>query len=242
MSDFEGLNLTPVVTKRASEAIYEQVKHKIIAGELKPGDRLPSERQLMDILERSRPTIREALRMLEREGFIKISAGTHGATVIKFGAVNFEQPLETMLQVSDITISELYEFRMQSECAIACWAAVRREPDDIELMEEMLRNASILIEDGKYEDFIATDTVFHKYLAQASRNEVACLINGVLHKITERFMVPVIARKTPDELQMMCRTIYDGHASIFTAICERNEDKSKNSMKQHLDAFSFEFR
>lgn len=62
--------LRPVETQRASAAIYEQVKGLILDGQLKPGDRLPSERALMDLMGRSRPTIREALRMLERDGFI----------------------------------------------------------------------------------------------------------------------------------------------------------------------------
>ena len=61
----------PIKTVRASEAIYEQIKDRIISGELKPGDRLPSERNMMELFQRSRPTIREALRMLERSGYIR---------------------------------------------------------------------------------------------------------------------------------------------------------------------------
>ena len=66
----------PVKTRRASEEIYLQLREFILSGQLKPGDRLPSERAMMTQLNRSRPTIREALRMLEQGGYI---ASTHGA-------------------------------------------------------------------------------------------------------------------------------------------------------------------
>jgi DNA-binding FadR family transcriptional regulator len=56
---------SPFATQRASEVIYEQIRELIISGQLKPSDRLPSERTLMEMYHRSRPTIREALRMLE---------------------------------------------------------------------------------------------------------------------------------------------------------------------------------
>ena len=71
----------PIKTVRASEAIYEQIKDRIISGELKPGDRLPSERNMMELFQRSRPTIREALRMLERSGYIRTIPGSNGALV-----------------------------------------------------------------------------------------------------------------------------------------------------------------
>ena len=57
MSDI-SIFFEPVETKRASEAIYEQIKERIISGDLKPGDRLPSERNMMELFRRSRPTIR----------------------------------------------------------------------------------------------------------------------------------------------------------------------------------------
>lgn len=67
----------PIGGGRASEAIYDQLRELITSGVLKPGDRLPSERAMMEQLHRSRPTIREALRMLEQGGYV---ASTHGAS------------------------------------------------------------------------------------------------------------------------------------------------------------------
>ena len=59
------IDLQPVQTRRASEEIYNQIRQLILDGEIHPGERLPSERKMMDMMHRSRPTIREAMRMLE---------------------------------------------------------------------------------------------------------------------------------------------------------------------------------
>ena len=111
--------LRPVQTQRASEAIYEQIKDLIISGQFKPGDRLPSERALIEMLQRSRPTIREALRMLEREGFIRTVPGTNGAIVQELSTDGVTQSLEVMLQTSRVTLDELSEYRAHNDVAVA---------------------------------------------------------------------------------------------------------------------------
>ena len=74
---------TPAKTQRASEAIYNQIYPKIISGELRPGDRLPPERELAEMFQRSRPVVREALRMLQQEGLIGTAVGSSGGAVIR---------------------------------------------------------------------------------------------------------------------------------------------------------------
>ena len=74
---------TPAKTQRASEAIYNQIYPKIISGELRPGDRLPPERELAEMFQRSRPVVREALRMLQQEGLIETAVGSSGGAVIR---------------------------------------------------------------------------------------------------------------------------------------------------------------
>ena len=83
-----SVTFQPAATKRASEIIYEQVREMIVKGKLKPGDRLPNERAMMEMFQRSRPTVREALRMLERSGYIRTSAGSNGAVVTEPGGNN----------------------------------------------------------------------------------------------------------------------------------------------------------
>ena len=81
-----GPLFTPAKTQRASEAIYNQIYPKIVSGELKPGDRLPPERELAEMFQRSRPVVREALRMLQQDGLLETSVGSAGGAVIRGGA------------------------------------------------------------------------------------------------------------------------------------------------------------
>ena len=115
----------PVKTRRASEEIYLQLREFILSGQLKPGDRLPSERAMMAQLNRSRPTIREALRMLEQGGYI---ASTHGAgAVVQEPSLHgVEEPLAEMIQLNQISLQELGEYRLNNDSTIAMWAAQRR--------------------------------------------------------------------------------------------------------------------
>ena len=130
--------LRPVETQRASAAIYEQVKGLILDGQLNPGDRLPSERSLMEVMGRSRPTIREALRMLERDGFIHTVPGGSGAVVQQPSADLVVQSLDAMLQVGKVSLTELGEFRMHNDVAVARWAAQRRTQSDIDALKTIL--------------------------------------------------------------------------------------------------------
>ena len=71
---------------RASEVIYDQIYLKIASGDLRPGDTLPSERELAEQFHRSRPSVREALRMLQQDGLLKISLGSAGGAVVSVRA------------------------------------------------------------------------------------------------------------------------------------------------------------
>ena len=97
----------PIGGGRASEAIYDQLRELITSGVLKPGDRLPSERAMMEQLHRSRPTIREALRMLEQGGYVASTHGASGAVVQELTIDGVEQPLSAMLQLNQISLEEL---------------------------------------------------------------------------------------------------------------------------------------
>ena len=93
MPEAAHIDWQPIGDRRASEAIYEQLRELITSGALRPGDRLPSERAMMEQLHRSRPTIREALRMLEQGGYVASTHGASGAVVQELTIDGVEQPL-----------------------------------------------------------------------------------------------------------------------------------------------------
>lgn len=119
MKDEIKIQLQPVQTKRASEEIYEQIRQLILDGKILPGERLPSERNMMEMMHRSRPTIREAMRMLERDGYIKIYSGSSGAVVQELTVDNAVQSLETIMHFQHLNMKNVLEFRRMTESVAA---------------------------------------------------------------------------------------------------------------------------
>lgn len=230
-----AVNLKPIHTQRASEAIYDQIKDMILSGQLKPGDRLPSERNMMDMLQRSRPTIREALRMLERAGFIKTIAGSNGAIIQEPNTKGVEQSLEAMLQSSQITLEKMSEYRSLNDVAIAGWAAERRTDEDLEAIDAIVAHAEATVDN--YEQFILIDPIFHGLLAKASKNEVAYIMTQVFSKLLINMMRSRMDPMTADERISMCNVILQMHRDIVDAIHAKDVKAAKKAMRHHVDGF-----
>lgn len=229
--------LRPVTTQRASEAIYEQIKDLILTGGLKPGDRLPSERSLMESLQRSRPTIREALRMLEHAGFIRTVPGTNGAVVREPGADEAQESLMSLLQTNKVTIGELSEYRLANETAVARWAADRRSEEDIAGLETILDEAEALLPERRFEEFIDHDAAFHSALARAGENGVAALLAQILSRLTEPLMLEAVRRQGEEENRDMCSRVLAMHREILNAVAAGDGGAAERAMARHIGAF-----
>ena len=126
---------TPAKTQRASEAIYNQIYPKIISGELRPGDRLPPERELAEMFQRSRPVVREALRMLQQEGLIETAVGSSGGAVIRGVSLkSVEEPLKNLVAMGAINLDELLEYRHINDRSCARLAAIHHTEEDLSLI------------------------------------------------------------------------------------------------------------
>lgn len=230
-----SVKLTPVPTQRASEAIYEQLSAMIISGELKPGERLPSERAMMDMLGRSRPTIREALRMLERNGLIQIVAGSRGAIVRQPSPQTVEEPLEAMLNMRMISNAELLEYRELNEVATAGWAAERRTEEDLHRIRHTLEQFDPNATDFK--DFSHKDIAFHQAIAEASHNRVVTMVDRVVHQLVVNVLDEANSKKAKKARGQMLRQIYDSHSEILNAIAAGDAEAAREAMRRHMRMF-----
>lgn len=229
--------LRPVETQRASAAIYEQVKGLILDGQLKPGDRLPSERALMDLMGRSRPTIREALRMLERDGFIHTVPGGSGAVVQQPSTDLVVQSLDAMLQVGKVSLMELGEFRMHNDVAVARWAAQRRTQSDIDALKAILDQMEQCIQAKDWEGFLALDPEFHCQLAYAGKNTVAAIMSRVLSQLSNPISAKHILEQPGSGTEQQILNIWDMHKRIFEAVCAGYPQKAEEAMAYHIQDF-----
>ncbi len=219
---------------RASEAIYEQVRDLITSGVLKPGDRLPSERAMMEQLHRSRPTIREALRRLEQGGYVASTHGASGAVVQKLTIDGVEQPLTAMLQVNQISLEELGEYRAVNDGTIAGWAALRRTDDDLQALEICLQEAEMAL--GDYRRFAERDVGFHSLLSRATGNQVAMIVTEVLGKVEQHTLLKKMETLNDSECLALERRILGRHREILDAIRRQDADAAKQAMREHTRA------
>ena len=229
--------LHPVTTLRASEAIYRQIQDLILSGELKTGDHLPSERSLMERLRRSRPTIREALRMLEHAGLIATTPGANGAIVCKPSTGEAEKSLMLLLQTSQVTVAELAEYRLANETAIARWAACRRSGEDLLRLGALLDASEALLREEDFAGFIENDALFHRELAGIGRNTVAAMMAELMSRMSAPKELEAVARQSRARNRAMCRRILDMHRGILEAVRAGDPAAAAEAMAGHLDAF-----
>jgi len=208
----------------------------ITSGQIKPGERLPSERAMMEMLGRSRPTIREALRMLERNGLIQIIAGSRGAVVVEPGSQSVQEPLEAMLNMNLISTRELLEYRELNEVATVSWAARRRTEEDLEKIRSVLEGFDPNGTD--FEDFSRKDIAFHQAIADAGHNRVATMVDKVIHRMVANILVRSYGKKSDDDKRVMMQQIYDSHKSIYDAIAARDEATAVAAMQTHMRLFA----
>ncbi|MBW1890645.1 MAG: FadR family transcriptional regulator, partial [Deltaproteobacteria bacterium] len=122
---------------RIFQDIVGQIQEAILEGRLQTGDTLPSERDLKEMFNTSRGTLREALRVLEQKGLIEIKLGVGGGSVVKaVGVDKISESLALLIRTQRVSLNHLAEFREAVEGIIAAQAAERATPADIKQLKE----------------------------------------------------------------------------------------------------------
>ena len=219
----EFKEITPV---RLYESAIEQIMNLIKNDKLKPGDKLPPEREMAEKLSISRGSLREAFRVLESRGLIKSKPG--GGRYIREIRKNGHNSTENIiLSLEKSSILELLEAREIFEVKIAEIAAQKATPEDIELIEEALSKMNEE-EELKYGKETESDTEFHLAIASASHNFVFVNIIKLhldLLKETREKTWQIPGRREEQQ---------EEHWAIFQAIKEHNSKKASEAMLRHL--------
>lgn len=186
-----GISFEPVQPVRAYERVVEQVELALLRGELKAGERLPSERELMKQLAVSRSTVREALRVLESHGVVRSRPGDpHGPVVLASGPAPLRKSLLRLATGDGVSLSELLQFRLLLEGPSAFLAAELRSDRDLAAMDAAIAVMRQSANKG-LDEFAGADVDFHDAMARASGNRMirvcAEVVRGVaLNLITEK--------------------------------------------------------
>lgn len=219
------LGVRQVRKTKVYHEIVDQIRELIVAGRIKPGDRLPPERELAELFKASRNSVRDAIRVLEQMGLIESRQGD-GTYVRSVSVEELAEPLALMLLQSRTQMRELWEVRRVLEPALAEFAAARITDEELDELEAILEAQRRKVEAG----FIALeeDTAFHYGIAEAARNTVMLRTLDTL--------VDLLRRSRERSLQQHDRPAYSlaGHRRILGALRRRDPEAARAEMLRHL--------
>ncbi|QJQ31416.1 FadR family transcriptional regulator [Sphingomonas lacunae] len=167
---------------KTSELVADQIRAQIIRGELAEGDFLPPEGQLMESLGISRPTLREAFRILEAESLISVVRGSRtGAKVHKPSTELVSRYAGYVLEAQGTTIADLYQARLAIEPTVVRWLATAKgQTPGMAKLRKVLQELSVMAANGQYDEFIDSVAYFHQVLVEATGNKTLSFMNGML--------------------------------------------------------------
>ncbi|WP_188807159.1 FadR/GntR family transcriptional regulator [Citricoccus zhacaiensis] len=216
--------------RRAVDAIIEQIRDRIQSNELKPGQKLPSERDLAEQLSVSRNTVREAIRMLEVSGLVTLKKGaTGGAFLTNSNSAALSQNLIDGIALRQYNVKELIDVRMVLEQYIAAQACENASDEQIEELAA-LAQASRQAEDDvpEYEQRLDLHIEFHRKLSEMSHNGVAETLTGPLLEITRHFHLETGPTGGPET--------HETRQELVQALRERNPEAAKLALAKHFAA------
>ena len=179
---------------KTAELVAEQLRRKIIRGELKEGDNLPAESTLIEELGVSRPTMREAFRILEVENLITVSRGSRGGATIHLPQVDVVARFAGhYLQTRNTTIADVFEARLIIEPHAVYLMAKRRPQDKIKEIRDLIAAVEDHLEDGEaYSHYSAQ---LHLKMIEGSGNETLTLVAHVLNSIIDAVLVKATGQR-----------------------------------------------
>ena len=219
----------PIQTDRISNVIVDQIKDAVFQKRLKAGDKLPSERQLMDQFKTSRVTIREAIRTLEQFGILEIRRGTEGGAFIRDPNTKFVSNfLQDMFSMEKIKISNLTEARMAIEPFSVKLATERITEDSLEKVRQNIQEARECLDRKNKNDARRLDLEFHRLIAQASQNPVIFFMVDSIMDIMENNISSI-----PLPIKPVERT-NQYHEEIYAALRDRDVRRTEELMLRHI--------
>lgn len=215
----------PIKQEKISTKIVEQIKALINKGELRPGDTLPPERELVKILNVSRASLREALNSLVGMGFLEMSQ-RHRTIVKSLVGGRITEPLLQLLREDTQTIFELIEVRKAIETWNAHYAAKRANDADIARLEDSIESMKVKIDQGN--SVVEDDADFHLAISEATHNKIQVHLMFSIYDMLKESL-----RKYYENIDL--RDIYSQHYKVVDAIKKKDAHLARRRMLEHLE-------
>jgi GntR family transcriptional regulator, transcriptional repressor for pyruvate dehydrogenase complex len=183
---------------KAAELVAARLRREIVRGEIREGSNLAPEAELVARFGVSRPTFREAIRILESESLISVTRGARGGAKIHPPDVRVaSRYMGLLMQYAGATLEELYSVRVIVEPPAARLLAENIDDDKLEILREIIERERLAVDDS--EEFAVWVTRFHECVAELTGNKALGLMVGVLHDVVEMHTAAALeSRATAD--------------------------------------------
>lgn len=235
----EPARFRQVESVRLYERIVEQIEGAILSGDLKPGQRLPSERALVAQFGASRPTVRDALRVLESNGIVRSRPGDpNGPEVLPFSPHGLAKQMSRLVHVEEMSIAELVAFRMILDGSANLLAARLRSAEELAAMDATIAAMEGAIGKG-YDEFSEADVAFHDAVAFASRNALIKVCNHVVRGV----VLSLISDKVrfAENRDALMRESLQHHREVLEAIRLRDGVAAARISRKNLYDYYVEY-
>ncbi|OZI34906.1 hypothetical protein CAL29_15745 [Bordetella genomosp. 10] len=220
-----SFQITSVERDPVSEQVVAQLLGMVRAGNLKPEDRLPSERELALSFGVSRPTIREAVRALAVLGVLKTRHGG-GIYVSSLRAEELLGPLQFFLSLEETAVETLYDARQLIEGGIAARAALAASPADVTRLRDLIEQQKASI--GDPQAYRKLDIAFHEHIHALAANPFLARAATSLNTLGLEFRTVA-----SESRQVIAQSLVD-HAAIVAALAANDGAAAELAMRQHM--------
>ena len=221
------------VPTRVFEGVAEQIRQAIISGEIRPGERLPAQRQLAETFGVGRTTLLAALRVLEESGLIVIRPGARGGAFVTVPSIKqVSAALDLFLRRENASLQDLAEFRAELEGRNAYWAAQRAEQSELDALRVRLADLEAQARDPStsWPDFVVSEVEMHEAFGGLCHNRVS---SAVLRAI-ETTLARALSQLPAGYADIILRDWHD----IIRATAEHHSENAEALMKSHITFFN----
>jgi DNA-binding FadR family transcriptional regulator len=208
----------------------------IVLRTLQEGDSLPSEAELMAYYDVSRPTMREALRVLESERLIKVRRGGRGGAKVQAPRIDVAaKHTGLLLQFRGATLADIYEARLLLEPPLAGMFASRRTEEDLRKMRDLLATEEAAI--GRDPGSVAaTAARFHQLIVEGAGNETLSVLAGLLQDIVHKHMTAqVLSKAGRPEQEADNRRGYRSHQKLMNFVVAKDSVGAEGFWRSHME-------
>lgn len=218
-----------VKSNKVSEHITEQIRKAIFDGALKPGDKLPPERELTKNFKVSKATLREAMRSLEVLGFLEIRKGVlGGAFVTEVDMKKARDSFINFLHFKNLSLTNLTEVRLVLESHIAEKTALSITENDLKALKKLIEECEVVLKHDMPIESRKNEIEFHRIIGSVTGNPILMFILDFV----ENLLIDTKEILQPDK--EFSKKVLSAHKRIYKALLERNPKKARGEMIKHV--------